>query len=189
MSALAFLLAAVLVKPAAMAALRWSSEKPFGIVQFSTIPPAGRFVIAFLLMDLTFYWWHIANHRIRFLWRFHNVHHFDPDLDVSTGFRFHFGEVAMSAVFRVAQVAVIGISAPAFASRNRPDDPMNLSAFHSIGLWLAEIMRPPAAPRCRTSKDTAGVGHGLSVKKTGVPLAESTSATAAAMASEAKRWS
>jgi len=41
---------------------------------------------AFLLMDLTFYWWHLANHRIPFLWRFHNVHHVDPDLDVSTGF-------------------------------------------------------------------------------------------------------
>ena len=31
------------------------------------------------------------------------------------------------------------------ASRNRPVGPMNLSAFHSIGLWLAEIIRPPAA--------------------------------------------
>jgi sterol desaturase/sphingolipid hydroxylase (fatty acid hydroxylase superfamily) len=66
-------------------------------------------------MDLTFYWWHIANHRIGFLWRFHNVHHIDPDLDVSTGFRFHFGEVGMSAVFRVAQVLLIGTSMPAFA--------------------------------------------------------------------------
>jgi sterol desaturase/sphingolipid hydroxylase (fatty acid hydroxylase superfamily) len=37
-------------------------------------------------------------------------------LDVSTGFRFHFGEVAMSAVFRVLQVALIGVSMPAFAA-------------------------------------------------------------------------
>ena len=63
-------------------------------------------------MDLSFYWWHVANHRIPFLWRFHNVHHIDPDLDVSTGFRFHFGEVAMSAAFRVVQVIFIGISGP-----------------------------------------------------------------------------
>jgi len=67
-------------------------------------------------MDLSFYWWHVLNHRVPFLWRFHNVHHIDSDLDVSTGFRFHFGEVAMSAVFRVVQVALIGISAPAFAT-------------------------------------------------------------------------
>ena len=58
----------------------------------------------------------MLNHRVPVLWRFHNVHHIDPDLDVSTGFRFHLGEVAMSAVFRVVQVALIGISAPAFAT-------------------------------------------------------------------------
>jgi sterol desaturase/sphingolipid hydroxylase (fatty acid hydroxylase superfamily) len=65
-------------------------------------------------MDLTFYWWHVANHRIPFLWRFHNVHHIDPDLDVSTAFRFHFGEVALSAGFRAIQVSAIGLSASMF---------------------------------------------------------------------------
>ena len=116
MSALAFLLAAILVRPAALSALNWSSEKAFGLVHVFNLPPAGNFIISFLWMDLTFYWWHIADHRIPFLWRFHNVHHVDPDLDVSTGFRFHFGEVAMSAAFRVVQVAAIGISVPAFAA-------------------------------------------------------------------------
>jgi len=116
MSVLAWIVAGGLVRPAALSALKWSAQKPFGLVHLARIPPAGELVAAFLLMDLTFYWWHIANHRIRFLWRFHNVHHLDPDLDVSTGFRFHFGEVAMSAAFRVAQVTLIGISAPAFAA-------------------------------------------------------------------------
>jgi len=64
--------------------------------------------IGFVLMDLAFYWWHRANHRIRLLWRFHNVHHIDLDLDVSTSFRFHFGEIAYSSVFRVTQVLLIG---------------------------------------------------------------------------------
>ncbi|MGH7998479.1 MAG: sterol desaturase family protein, partial [Brasilonema sp.] len=71
---------------------------------------ATQGVIAFLLMDLTFYYWHRANHRFPFLWRFHNVHHIDPDLDVSTGFRFHFVEIVLSAGFRVLQVALIGVS-------------------------------------------------------------------------------
>ena len=67
-------------------------------------------------MDLTFYWWHVANHRIPFLWRFHNVHHIDPDLDVSTAFRFHFGEVAMSVGLRVGQVLLFGVSPLTFAT-------------------------------------------------------------------------
>ena len=114
-SAAAFAVAAILVRPAATAALSWATQKPFGLVHLLALPSALQFIAAFLLMDLTFYWWHLANHRIGFLWRFHNVHHIDPDLDVSTGFRFHFGEVGMSAVFRVAQVLLIGISMPAFA--------------------------------------------------------------------------
>jgi sterol desaturase/sphingolipid hydroxylase (fatty acid hydroxylase superfamily) len=51
----------------------------------------------------------------QFLWRFHNVHHIDPDLDVSTAFRFHFGEIALSIVFSLLQVSLIGPSAWAFA--------------------------------------------------------------------------
>src|SRR5690606_5035552 len=49
-----------------------------------------------------------------FLWRFHNVHHLDPDLDVSTALRFHFGEIAFSAAFRVVQISAIGVGAPVY---------------------------------------------------------------------------
>jgi sterol desaturase/sphingolipid hydroxylase (fatty acid hydroxylase superfamily) len=114
-SALAFATAMLLVRPAALAALRWTSDASFGLVHLVSMPPAVAFVLSFLLMDLTFYWWHVANHRVPLLWRFHNVHHIDPDLDVSTAFRFHFGEVALSSAFRVLQIGAIGLSAPAFA--------------------------------------------------------------------------
>lgn len=115
-SALAFGVAGAIVRPAAQSAMRWAGLQPFGLIHIVPLPATAQFILAFLLMDLSFYWWHVLNHRIPFLWRFHNVHHIDPDLDVSTGFRFHFGEVALSAVFRVVQVALIGISAPAFAT-------------------------------------------------------------------------
>jgi sterol desaturase/sphingolipid hydroxylase (fatty acid hydroxylase superfamily) len=68
------------------------------------------FLLGFLLMDLTFYYWHRLNHEIPLLWRFHNVHHADPDLDVTTSMRFHFVEIAYSSVFRLVQLAVIGIN-------------------------------------------------------------------------------
>lgn len=115
-SALAFGVAAAIVRPAAQAVMHWAGLQPFGLIHIVPLPAPAQYILAFLLMDLSFYWWHVLNHRVPFLWRFHNVHHIDPDLDVSTGFRFHFGEVAMSAIFRVVQVALIGISAPAFAA-------------------------------------------------------------------------
>jgi sterol desaturase/sphingolipid hydroxylase (fatty acid hydroxylase superfamily) len=113
-SVLAFATAMWVVRPAALAALNWASEMPFGLLHVLPLPPTLQFLVSFLLMDLTFYWWHVANHRFPFLWRFHNVHHIDPDLDVSTALRFHFGEVALSAGFRVLQVTVIGPSAAMF---------------------------------------------------------------------------
>ena len=109
-SALAFLTAAAVVRPAGGWVLRWSSEKSFGLLHWFTVPAPVAFGLGFLFMDLSFYYWHLANHKIPFLWRFHNVHHIDGDLDVSTAFRFHFGEVAFSAGFRVVQILLLGVS-------------------------------------------------------------------------------
>jgi sterol desaturase/sphingolipid hydroxylase (fatty acid hydroxylase superfamily) len=110
-SLLAFAAAAVLVRPTSFAVLQWASDRESGIIHILPLPVALQFVLSFMLMDLTFYWWHFANHRIPLLWRFHNVHHIDPDLDVSTAFRFHFGEVALSTGFRIVQITVIGLPA------------------------------------------------------------------------------
>jgi sterol desaturase/sphingolipid hydroxylase (fatty acid hydroxylase superfamily) len=115
-SILTFAAAVSLVQPAVHRALRWSEEKPFGLVHLVPLPAFAQFILSFLLMDLFFYYWHLANHRVPFLWRFHNVHHIDPDLDVSTAFRFHFGEIALSAAMGVVQVSIIGISPWTFAA-------------------------------------------------------------------------
>jgi sterol desaturase/sphingolipid hydroxylase (fatty acid hydroxylase superfamily) len=112
-SAFTFIAAVGLVQPAARWALGLSSEG-FGLVHLVALPARLEFALSFLLMDLAFYYWHLANHRLPFLWRFHNVHHTDPDLDVSTAFRFHFGEIVLSTVFSLLQVSVIGPPAWAF---------------------------------------------------------------------------
>jgi sterol desaturase/sphingolipid hydroxylase (fatty acid hydroxylase superfamily) len=108
-AAIAFLTGLLLVRPTASSVIVWGTQSSFGLLRLLDLPVPAEFVVAFLWMDLSFYYWHVANHRIPLLWRFHNVHHIDPDLDVSTAFRFHFGEVALSAGFRAVQVAVIGL--------------------------------------------------------------------------------
>ena len=113
---LAFAAAILIVRPAAIAVLRLTEGTPIGLLHLAPMPTAVQFVVAVLLLDVTFYWWHLATHRVTWLWRFHRVHHLDPDLDVSTAFRFHFGEIALSAAFRVVQVAVIGPSLAMFAA-------------------------------------------------------------------------
>jgi sterol desaturase/sphingolipid hydroxylase (fatty acid hydroxylase superfamily) len=114
-SAFAFGVAALIVRPSALVALKWTSARSFGLIHLLSLPPWAQFTVAFLFLDLSFYYWHQLNHRIPFLWRFHNVHHIDPSLDVSTAFRFHFGEVLLSTLFRIAQVSIVGMSFAAFA--------------------------------------------------------------------------
>src|SRR6266542_6323369 len=64
---------------------------------------------AILLMDYTLYIWHVLTHKVPFLWRFHQPHHVDLDLDASTGIRFHFGELLLSIGWRSMQIVVIGV--------------------------------------------------------------------------------
>jgi sterol desaturase/sphingolipid hydroxylase (fatty acid hydroxylase superfamily) len=115
LSLIALLTAAALVKPFGATLLRWSAGNSIGLLHLLRLPPPVSLVAGFLLMDLSFYYWHRANHKIPLLWRFHNVHHIDADLDVSTAFRFHFGEIAFSAAFRVVQILLLGVSGWTYA--------------------------------------------------------------------------
>src|SRR6056300_1378476 len=68
------------------------------------------FLFHLIIIDLFLYWWHRFNHEIPFLWRFHHVHHLDETLDISSGVRFHFGEVILSALVRSLLIILFNIS-------------------------------------------------------------------------------
>jgi sterol desaturase/sphingolipid hydroxylase (fatty acid hydroxylase superfamily) len=70
---------------------------------------ASGLIIDLLLLDLWIYWWHRGNHLLPFLWRFHEVHHLDEFLDVTSAVRFHFGEVILSALVRAAVIFALSI--------------------------------------------------------------------------------
>lgn len=79
-----------------------------GLLQQFAMPDLARIAAGVLLLDYTLWWWHWANHRIPFFWRFHLVHHTDRDMDTSTALRFHFGEMTLATFFRAAQVRLLG---------------------------------------------------------------------------------
>lgn len=90
-------------------------ERRLGLLHQVRMPRPLRIAAGILLLDYTLWWWHWMNHEIPLLWRFHLVHHVDLDLDASTALRFHFGEMALSVLFRAAQFRILGID-PAAAS-------------------------------------------------------------------------
>ncbi len=81
----------------------------YGLLNKPWIPFAGRCVLAVLLLDFVKYATHWAFHSVSFLWRVHQVHHSDPDFDVSTAARVHPIEIILT---QAANFAVIAIFAP-----------------------------------------------------------------------------
>jgi sterol desaturase/sphingolipid hydroxylase (fatty acid hydroxylase superfamily) len=87
-----------------------AQENGWGVLARFPFSPAVRGILAIALLDYTLYLWHVLTHRIAFLWRFHQVHHLDIEMDATTALRFHFGEIAISVLFRAGQIILIGPS-------------------------------------------------------------------------------
>ncbi|MFT5421080.1 MAG: sterol desaturase/sphingolipid hydroxylase (fatty acid hydroxylase superfamily) [Candidatus Endobugula sp.] len=66
-------------------------------------------LIDIVILDGFLYWWHRLNHYLPVFWRFHEVHHLDEFLDSTTGLRFHFGEVFLSAIARALLIVALGM--------------------------------------------------------------------------------
>lgn len=87
----------------------WTADNKIGLLYVLNLPEVYSYILAFVLIDLWQYIWHRMNHKIIFLWRFHQVHHADKDMDASTGVRFHTGEIIFSSLIRIAVIPVLGI--------------------------------------------------------------------------------
>ena len=88
----------------------WTFKENIGLLNYTKLSLVAQLFVSILLLDYTLYIWHRLNHKIPFLWRFHNAHHVDLDLDVSTSMRFHFGELILSTGYRSAQIILFGIN-------------------------------------------------------------------------------
>lgn len=101
---------ALLAGPFVARADGWAEDAGLGLLRLLALPPAGAAVVALLLLDGWMYLWHRANHQVELLWRFHRVHHSDPEMDATTALRFHPGEVLIAAALRLAVIPLLGVS-------------------------------------------------------------------------------
>jgi sterol desaturase/sphingolipid hydroxylase (fatty acid hydroxylase superfamily) len=111
-SAIALVLAE---RPIVMPLAALVEKQSWGLLRQLGLPAWMEIAAALMLMDYTFYVWHILMHRVPLLWRFHLVHHVDLDLDASTALRFHFTEMLASIPWRAGQVALIGLTPLSFS--------------------------------------------------------------------------
>jgi len=102
-----------IVPTAAVGVALHAETNQLGFLNYFEMPYLAHLVIAFILMDLSIYFQHVMFHALPMFWRFHRVHHSDLDCDVTTGLRFHPGEILISIVFKF--VVIISIGAPVLA--------------------------------------------------------------------------
>jgi sterol desaturase/sphingolipid hydroxylase (fatty acid hydroxylase superfamily) len=59
------------------------------LARIGTVPSWGAIAVILVAMDGCNWFAHMANHRVRMLWRFHELHHSQEDMSVLTVFRTH----------------------------------------------------------------------------------------------------
>jgi sterol desaturase/sphingolipid hydroxylase (fatty acid hydroxylase superfamily) len=86
----------------------WAETRGIGLLNAASAPTLVGVAVSLLALDAVSWLWHLLNHRVPFLWRFHRVHHADEAFHVSTALRFHPGEVLLSLPLRLAAVVALG---------------------------------------------------------------------------------
>ncbi len=87
-----------------------TQTKGWGLLDIVPAPAWLAIPAGLLLLDLTIYGQHVTFHAVPVLWRLHRVHHADLEFDVTTGLRFHPGEIVVSMLIKLAAIPLIGAS-------------------------------------------------------------------------------
>jgi sterol desaturase/sphingolipid hydroxylase (fatty acid hydroxylase superfamily) len=84
-------------------------QNQFGLLQRLHIPFWGKLILGLLILDLIgAYLIHLVEHKVKWMWRFHMIHHADNEVDTTTANRHHPVESIFRAVFTLLAVFIAG---------------------------------------------------------------------------------
>lgn len=106
MSAMAMLA----VPLAGTAAAVYAAAHGIGVFNWLDLPLWLEAVLAIVALDFAIWLQHLVTHKVPVLWRLHQVHHADTDIDVTTAIRFHPVEIALSVLWKIVCVLLLGAS-------------------------------------------------------------------------------
>jgi sterol desaturase/sphingolipid hydroxylase (fatty acid hydroxylase superfamily) len=100
-----FALAFILLKSA-----DWAVQNHFGILQWLPQMPLWAFtIVGLLLLDLIGAWFvHWTEHKVKWMWKFHLVHHSDTNVDTTSANRHHPGESVFRFIFTTMGIVIAG---------------------------------------------------------------------------------
>lgn len=87
----------------------WIKANEFGIIYMIDWPIWAELIMCILIFELMAqYLVHYLLHRVKWMWRFHMIHHSDTHLDATSGTRHHPGDFVMREMFALAAVIITG---------------------------------------------------------------------------------
>lgn len=87
----------------------WCVAHRFGVTQWFGMPLWLQLIVGLMLLDLVgAYTIHSIEHKIKWMWKFHMIHHADTHVDTTTANRHHPGESVFRAVFTIIAVFITG---------------------------------------------------------------------------------
>ena len=132
-TALSFASNWILASVAAVAALRW---RPAGVMAQLDWPGWLSMVVGIVVLDFSVgYLSHRAMHMWPPMWRFHQVHHNDPFVDVTTTYRTHPVETVWRFLFGIAPIWFLGIPAQAVVIQRLLQATNGILEHANIRLW------------------------------------------------------
>ena len=125
---------------------RWGRAEEFGVLNLG---PVTGFIALLAGTQLVSYWLHRAFHRFPLMWRIHALHHSDPEVDVSTGYRHHPLEPLIALPVGAPLVLLLGVSPESalayriFAVAATLFSHSNVHVPQSVERWLRYLVLTP----------------------------------------------
>lgn len=87
----------------------WAVDQQLGLLYLVKLPLWLFILAGLMIMDLiSAYWIHYIQHQVKWMWKFHLVHHTDTWVDTTTANRHHPGESVFRAAFTLLAVMITG---------------------------------------------------------------------------------
>jgi sterol desaturase/sphingolipid hydroxylase (fatty acid hydroxylase superfamily) len=133
-------LAAFLLPPATFARPRIEALSSLAFPSWPIADAGLSLVVGFLLLDLMRYAVHRCEHAVPLFWRFHALHHSDPDVDVTTSVRHHPLEYVVASGFYLFAVIILDVPAVVAATHG-------LAVFGTAAIQHGNIRLPERLER------------------------------------------
>ena len=120
----------------------WCISHHFGLLQWINMPVWLQLITGLLVLDLVgAYCIHLIQHKVKWMWKFHMVHHADTYVDTTTANRHHPGESVFRAVFAI--IAVFAAGAPIWLIMLYQSLSVVLSQFNHANINMPEWLDKP----------------------------------------------